>query len=73
MEDIKPINKKTDGDCGYVAGYKGKKIALYAKSLSAASDLGQSHLKVTKKDRGLFWITLAERADGSVVAQSTVL
>ena len=39
MEDIKPINEKTDGDCGYVAGYNNRKIALYAKSLSAAKDL----------------------------------
>lgn len=73
MEDIKPINEKTEGDCGYVAGYKGKKISLYAKTLSAASELGRQHLKVTKKDSGMFWVTLAERADGTILSQSTMI
>ena len=73
MEDIKPINEKADGDCGYVAGYKGKKIALYAPTLLAASEHGKRHFKVTKKDSGLFWVNLAERADGSVVLQSAAI
>lgn len=73
MTDLKPINEKTEGDCGYVAGYKGKKIALYAASLYAASQAAIAALKVTKKDRGLLWVNLAQRADGSVVAQSTVV
>jgi len=73
MEDIKPINEKSDGDCGYVAGYSGRKIAIYARSLSAAKDLAIDHLKVPKKGLGLVWVNLAERADGSVVLQSTAI
>lgn len=72
MEDIKPINNKAEGDSGFVAGYKNQKIALYAPSLYAASQLAEKHLKVTKKDRGLFWVVLAERTDGSIVLQSTM-
>lgn len=73
MKDIKPINEKTDGDCGYVAGYNNRKIALYAKSLSAAKDLAVAYLKVPKKGLGLVWVNLAERADGSTVLQSTAI
>lgn len=73
MEDIRPINEKSEGDCGYVAGYSGRKIAIYARSLSAAKDLAIAHLKVPKKGLGLVWVNLAERADGSVVLQSTAI
>jgi hypothetical protein len=70
--NIPDINTKAEGDCGYVAGYKGKKIGIYAGSLYAASELAKKHLKVTKKDQGLFWITLAEDKEGNVVSQSTM-
>jgi len=73
MEDIKPINQKSEGDLGYVAGYNNRKIAIYAKSLIAAKDIAIAHLKVPKKGLGLVWVTLAEDTDGNTVMQSTVI
>lgn len=71
MEDIEPINEKSEGDCGYVAGFKNRKIALYAGSLYAGKRIAEEHFRPSKKDQGLLWISLAERADGSTVLQST--
>jgi len=73
VSNIKPINTKAPGDCGYVAGYQGKTIALYAAGLFAAKEKAVEHLKVTRKNAGLLWVNLAERADGSTVLQSTCL
>lgn len=73
MEDIEPINEKNEGDCGYVAGYNDRKVAIYARSLLAAKEIAIAHLKVPKKGLGLVWVNLAERADGSTVMQSTAI
>ncbi len=71
MKDIKPINEKSKGDKGYVAGYKNQKIALYAETLYKGRLKAEEHFKPTKKDAGSLWILLAESANGEVVFQST--
>lgn len=54
------INEKQEGDRPYMAGYKGKKVGLYAASLYAAKQLATTFFKPTKKDAGLLWVELAE-------------
>lgn len=71
--DIQPINQKAEGDLGYVAGYQSRTIGIYAPSLSAAARIAETELKVSKRNRGLLWVNLVERNDGSVVTQSTAL
>lgn len=73
MEDIKPVNTKQESDCGFVAGINGKKAAFYAPSLYAAKCLAEKHFKVSRKNLGLLWVTLAEDKNGNVVTQSTVI
>jgi len=73
MEDIKTINEKTEGDCGYVAGLSGKKVGIYAASLYKAKLQAIEHFKPSKKNMGLLWVTLAESAEGQVVPQSTMM
>ncbi len=73
MADIKNINEKSENDSGYVAGYMGKEVGIYAPSLYQAKLKAQDHFKPTKKNIGLLWVTLAERADGTVVNQSTMV
>lgn len=54
------INQKTDGDRSYIAGFVGKKVGIYAATLSAAKDIAIKHFKPSKKNMGLFWIQIAE-------------
>ena len=61
------INTKQTGDCGYVCFYNGKRIELYATSLSAAKDLAVAHFKPAKSKRHLISVTLAELPDSSPV------
>ena len=67
---ITTVNTKTEGDKGFVAGYAGKKIGVYAENLYAAKQKAIAHFKPTKKNMGLLWITLAEDSEGNIITQS---
>jgi len=54
------INRKGIIDHSYIAGFKGEKIGLYARSLSAAKQTAVEYFKPKKKDSGLLWVELAE-------------
>lgn len=71
--EIKNINEKQTGDCGYVAGYMNKQIGVYGSSLLKAKEKAEAHFKPSKKNKGLLWITLAEDAQGNTVNQSTAI
>lgn len=64
------INTKQEGDCGYVAFYKGKRYEVYGKTLIAARDIVQKHVKA-KKGYDIN-IVIAEREDGSAVVHTAV-
>jgi len=66
--DAKTLNAKSDGDCGYVAFYKGMRYEVYAKTLLAARDIVQKHCKAKKAYE--INILIAERADGATVEHS---
>ena len=59
------LNQKTEGDCGYVAFYKGKRYEVYGKTLLAARSVVAKAVKA-KKEYDIN-ITVAERQDGSTV------
>lgn len=65
------INSKQSGDCGYVCFYNGKRIELYAPSLSAAKELAIAQFKPAKSKRHLVSATLAELPDSSPVIHTT--
>ena len=67
--DIPNINTKSEGDCGYVAGFSGKKVGIYTASLYAAKQKAVAHFKPRRSQEHMVWVLLAERADGSVVEQ----
>jgi len=52
---------------GYVAGLKGARIEIYAESLYAAKVKAIEELKPKKKDMGLLWVMLAEKAGEPVI------
>lgn len=62
MTDITCINKKGHIDFPYLAGFQGKKIALYAPTLAAAKQTATEHFRPKKRDIGLVWVALAEEA-----------
>ena len=57
---MKTINTKGPADYPYIAGFKGEKVGLYAKSLAAAKQAAVEHFKPKKKDAGLLWVEFAE-------------
>ena len=56
---------------GYIASYRGKRIEVYAPSSYAAQTQAAAQFKARKAyDVSVY---LCERADGSIVTQSTVI
>lgn len=53
---METINKKGPIDELYVAGYKGVKIEVYARSIAAAKQKAIEHFKPKKTEKGLIWI-----------------
>ncbi len=64
---LKVINSKAEGDHGYIGGYQGTRIGVYAKDLWAAKQAVVAHFKPSKKNAGLVWVELAEHEDGTPV------
>ena len=46
----------------YIAGYKDKKLELYASSLYAAKQAAVVYFKPSKKNSNLLWVELAEES-----------
>jgi hypothetical protein len=65
------INQKQPGDNGYVYFYNGKRIEVYASSLSAANDKAVAHFKPPKSKRHMVHGMIAEDKDGKPVIHST--
>ena len=60
------------GQYGYVAGYNGREVDVYAPGLFAASVLAEKHFKPPKSKRGLMWVILAETPEGAQVTHVAV-
>jgi hypothetical protein len=73
MSEVKNINQKSEGDCGYVCLYKGNQYGVYATSTYAAQTKLAKHLKVSPKKQYEISVYLAEKEDGSAYAQPTTL
>ena len=58
---------------GYIAGLNGKQIEIYAANLGDAKAKAVAELKPKKKDMGLVWVLLAEKAGEQVVHDPAVL
>lgn len=50
------INKKGVADSPYAAGFNGKEIRLYARSLADAKQTAVEHFKPKKKQASLVWV-----------------
>lgn len=50
------INKKGVADMPYAAGFNGKEIRLYAKTLADAKQTAVEHFKPKKKQASLIWV-----------------
>lgn len=59
-KDLTVINTRGPVDYPYIAGLNGKKVGLYARSLTAAKQTAVEHFKPKKRDMGLLWVELAE-------------
>lgn len=57
------INKRGLKDRGYIAGFNGQKIELYARSLAEAKQRATEHFKPKKSAKHLVWVELAEAED----------
>lgn len=66
------INKKTPGDCGYIALYRGKRAELYAKDLAEAKELAVLHFNAKGKKRYDVSVHLAENKGGQEVVHIAV-
>jgi hypothetical protein len=56
---------------GYITGYKGKTLEVYAATLWEAKQKAVAHFKPSKKDSGLLWVELAEKAGTPVIHTPT--
>lgn len=65
-----PINKKQEGDCGYIAHFEGMRIELYAPSLYSAKLAAVDHFRPSKRKAGLLSVMIAEDRDGNVVTHT---
>lgn len=54
------LNKKGPVDSAYIAGHKGQKVGLYARSLLAAKQKAVEHFKPKKREVNFLWVELAE-------------
>jgi cell division protein FtsW (lipid II flippase) len=52
---------------GYIAGFKGREVEVYATGLFAASVAAEAFFKPSRKQRGLMWVVLCEKPDGEQV------
>ena len=57
------LNRPKVIDHPYIAGFEGKKVALYASSLLAAKQKAVEHFRPSKKKAGLIWVELAYETD----------
>lgn len=55
-----PINTPSDGNCGYVAFYSGRRVEVYANTLYEAKQRVVKHLKVPPKREHMVSVMLAE-------------
>ena len=62
------LNTRKDGDYGYIAFYKGKKVEVYAPSSYAAQKLASVHFGVKRSYE--ITVVLCERSDGSQVVHT---
>lgn len=60
MPGVTPINERSTGDHGYVAGFMNERVGIYARSLAAAKQKAVEHFKPKKRNAGLLWTELAE-------------
>ena len=66
------IGQPGPGQYGYIAGYNGKEVEVYAPSLLAAKTAALAHFKPSKRNTGLVWVLLAEKPDGTPVPHVAV-
>lgn len=66
------IGQPGPGQYGYVAGFKGQEVDIYATGLMAAAVAAEAHFKPSKKQRGQMWVLLAEEPDGEQVVHVAV-
>lgn len=65
------INKKTDGDYGYICfSPDGREAECYASSQWNAIKLAREYFKVAKSKQHLVTAVVAERPDGTTVAHT---
>lgn len=62
-ETLTYLNRRKVMDHPYIAGFEGKKVALYAPSLLAAKQKAIEHFRPSKKKMGLIWVELAHETD----------
>ena len=55
---------KKPGDCGYICHYNGKRVDVYAPTLSVAKRLAVAHFKPPKSHAHMVSVCLAEGPDG---------
>lgn len=56
-----PINAPSDGSCGYVAFYQGKRLEVYADTSFQAQQRAAAHWKVKERKRYEVSVILAEK------------
>jgi len=57
--------------CTYGAGFMGKETTFKADSLGDAKDKAVAHFSPSKKNKGLVWVVLLEKRDGTAYIHST--
>lgn len=60
----------TEGLCGYVGFFEGKRHEFYAASLFAAKQQAIAHFKPSKKKEHMVSVVLAEKPDGTEVVHT---
>ena len=57
---MKILGTKTENTRQYIAGFKFKKVGVYADSKYEADTLARAYFKPNKKDSSLLWVELAD-------------
>jgi len=67
------MNKPTDGKNGYVAGYKGKKVGIFADTSFGAKKLALKHFVPPKSQQQLVWVEIASVGNELVILSTASL
>lgn len=57
---------------GYLAGYQGQTVEVWAKGQWPATQLARAHFKPPKSKAHLVWVKVAERPDGTTIIHTPV-